>query len=152
MNKGVVMAITIEQVLAEWKIDSVIDDSHLNRELMETARMHSKYLEYLVYFKAKLAATEKKYNLMAWRKRKYFRGECDQSDLQKYGWSQWQGLKPSSSELNQLLDMDSDMNDLLESVQAYKASVSTCEYIMKQVQSRDWTLKTLFEYMKYTNP
>jgi len=146
------MAVTIEQVLQEWKTDSVIDDSKLNRELMETARMHSKYLDYLVYFKAKLAASEKKHNLMAWRKRKYFRGECDQSDLQKYGWSQWQGLKPSATELNQLLDMDNDMNDLVEVTQMYKTAVSTCEYILKQVQSRDWTLKTLFEYMKYTNP
>jgi hypothetical protein len=73
----------------------------------------------------------------------------DKDDLDKNGWSQWQGLKPSSSELNQLLEMDRDMNDLQENVANYKAAVSAVEYILKQIQSRDYTLKTVFEYMKY---
>lgn len=140
---------TLEDALKEWKEDSVIDDARLNKELLRTPMIHAKYVEYLVFFKAKLASAEKKYNRMAWVKRKYFRGEMEKHELDQNGWSQWQGLKPSSSELNQLLEMDKEMNDLAEQVAGYKTAVSAIEYIMKQIQSRDYTLKTIFEYMKY---
>lgn len=140
---------TIEDVLIEWKKDSIIDDSQLNREIMRTPMIHAKYVEYLVFFKAKLSAAEKKTNRMAWVKRKYFRGEMEKHELDQNGWSQWQGLKPSGSELNQLLEMDKDMNDLNEIQNGYKTAVQAVEYILKQVSSRDYTLKTLFDYMKY---
>jgi hypothetical protein len=140
---------TIEDVLTEWKKDAVIVENQINKELLKSPMLHAKYLEYYVYFKAKLGAAEKKYNRMAWVKRKYFRGEMELAELQKYGWSQWQGLKPAHSELNQLLDMDQDMNELGEAVASYKTSVSAVEYIMKQVQGRDWALKSLIEYTKY---
>jgi hypothetical protein len=108
-------------------------------------------LELYIFFKARLAAAEKKYNVMKFTKRKYYRGECTQQELQQYGWPQWQGLKPSGTELNQLFDMDSDLNDLQEKVEYFKTSVSTLEYIMKAIQSRDWQLKTLFEVQRYMN-
>jgi hypothetical protein len=116
---------------------------------MKTPQLHAKYLEYFVYFKSKLAASEKKHNKMMWQKRKYWRGEMDLAELNQHGWSQWQGLKPSSSEINQLLEMDSDMNDLAEIVAGYKTAVQTSEYILKQIQGRDWALKSLIDYQKY---
>jgi len=140
---------TVEQVLAEWKQDSVMNEAKINLELMKSPQLHAKYLEYFVYFKAKLAAAEKKHNKMMWIKRKYWRGEMEQSELMQHGWSQWQGLKPSSSEINQLLEMDTDMNDLAEIVSGYKTAVSATEYVMKQIQGRDWALKSLIEYNKY---
>lgn len=140
---------SIEEVLQEWKKDSIINDTKLDKEILRSTQLHSKYLDYFVFFKAKLAAAEKNHNKMMWVKRKYFRGECDQQDLQKYGWSQWQGLKPSSTELNQLLEMDSDMNSLAEAVTLWKTSVNAIEYIMKQIQGRDWSIKSIIEYQKY---
>lgn len=140
---------SIEEVLQEWKKDSIINDTKLDKEILRSPQLHSKYLDYFVFFKAKLAAAEKNHNKMMWVKRKYFRGECDQQDLQKYGWSQWQGLKPSSTELNQLLEMDSDMNSLAEAVTLWKTSVNAIEYIMKQIQGRDWSIKSIIEYQKY---
>lgn len=139
----------IEEVMTEWKSDATIDESKINKELLRTPMLHAKYLEYYVYFKAKLAQAEKKHNKMMWVKRKYFRGEMELTELQKYGWSQWQGLKPSSSELNQLMEMDTDINDLQEIVSGYKTSVSALEYILKQVAGRDWAIKSLIDYNKY---
>jgi hypothetical protein len=140
---------SIDEVVAEWRTDAVLNDSRVDRELLKTPMLHAKYLEYYVYFKAKLAQSEKKHNKMMWVKRKYFRGEMELNELQKYGWSQWQGLKPSGAELNQLLEMDTDMNDLREVVASYKTSVSSLEYILKQIASRDWALKSIIEYNKF---
>ena len=142
-------AFNLEEVLLRWKEVSKINSTKIIDELVKTPSLHSEFLEYYVFFRAKLSASEKKYNLMAWQKRKYYRGEMDQSDLTKNGWSQWNGLKPSSSELNGLLEMDNDMNDLKERVDGYKTAVQTTEYIIKQINSRDWSLKSIIEYNKY---
>ena len=141
--------ITIEEILAEWKIDSVIDESKLNHEIIKTSNLHSKYIGYFMHFKRKFAAADAKMNKMAWQKRKYFRGEMDKSDLIKHGWSQYNGLKPSSTELNQLLDFDSDMNDLKMIVSDYKTAVSCIEYILSQVKDRGYAMKNLVDYQRF---
>ncbi len=143
--------ITIEQVVDEWKDDSKIDQSKLDFELIRTPSLHSKYLKYYIHFKQKLALAESKRNKMGFIKRKYFRGECDKNDLDRYGWSQWNGLKPSGVELNQLLEFDSDMNDLGRVVAELKTSVAGLEYIMNQIKGRDYSLKSMVDYMKFVN-
>ena len=141
--------ITIEQVLAEWKIDAQINESKLSHEIIRVPMLHSKYLEYYIHFKRQLSSAESKKNKLSWQKRKYFRGEMDSDDLKKHGWSQWNGLKPSSAELNQLLEFDTDINDITRVISELKTSVSGCEYIMNQLKSREYSLKTVFEYQKY---
>lgn len=141
--------ITIEEVLTEWKKDVIIDESKLSMEIIRTPMIHSKYLEYFIYFKQKYSAAEAKRNKMGWLKRKYFRGEMELADLNKYGWSQWTGLKPSGSEMNQLLEFDSDMNDLARVVSDLKTAVSGCEYIMNQIKGREYSLKALIDYQRF---
>lgn len=141
--------IAIDDIVEEWKKDSVIDESRISHEIIRTAMLHSKYLEHYVSFKRRLAAAEAKRNKLAWQKRKYFRGEMDLDDLKKNGWSQWNGLKPSAAELNQLLEFDSDMNDYNRAVSELKGAVSGCEYIMAAIKGREFALKTLYEYNRY---
>lgn len=125
--------ITIEEILASWKVDAVIDESKLSNEIIRVPMLHSTYLEYYIQFKRQLAAAESKSNKLAWQKRKYFRGEMELEDLKKHGWSQWNGLKPSSTELNQLLEYDNDMNDYKRAIAELKIAVS---YIMGAIKSK----------------
>jgi len=141
--------ISTEEMLNELKKDAIINEAELSKEIIRVPMLHSKYLEYYIHFKRLLSKAESAKNKLGWIKRKYFRGEMDQSDLKKHGWSQWNGLKPSSVELNQLLEFDSDMNDAARVVSEFKTSVSGCEYIMNQLKSREYSLKTVFEYQKY---
>lgn len=141
--------IIIEDVLEEWKIDAAIDESKLTSEIIRVPYLHSKYLGHFVHFKHRLSKAESAKNKFCYHKRKYFRGEMDQADLQKYNWSQYNGLKPSMGELNQLLEFDSDVNNLSRTVADLKTAVSCCEYILNQLKGREYALKTIFEYAKY---
>lgn len=141
--------ITIEAVLKEWEEDSKIDDSKLVLEVVKTPSIHSKFLSYYMHFKHKLSLAESKMNKMAYQKRKYFRGECDKNDLLKYGWSQYHGLKPSATELSQLLEFDSDMCDYRRVVADLKMACQCIEYILKQIGQRDYSLKSIIEYNKF---
>lgn len=145
------MQLDHEKILTEWKADNTIDESRISQEITRTPLLHSKYLEYYMYSKGKLIIAEKKYNTMKWVKRKYFTGKMEREELEERGWSQWQGLKPSNSELNDLFDADRDLNELEERVKYFQMMVQGTEYILKQIAQRDWSLKSLIEYSKYMN-
>jgi hypothetical protein len=133
----------------EWKIDATINETQLSQEITRTPMLHAKYLEIYMYAKAKLISAEKKFNTTKWIKRKYFRGELEKHELVERGWSQWGGLKPSNSELNDLFESDRDLNELDEKVKYYKSFVSGVEFVLKNISQRDWGIKTLLEHQKF---
>jgi hypothetical protein len=140
---------TIEEVSAEWNLDSPINQMKLSDEASRVPILHSKYLHFLIEFKAKYAATNRKLNQLKNIKRRYYRGEFTKSELDEYGWAQWQGLKPSMSELNQLFELDPDINEMEEKLEYWKTALVTVEYIMKSIQSRGYEIKTILEYKKF---
>lgn len=145
------MIITIEEILTEWKEDALIDEAKLSFALTRTPLLHAKYVEYYAFFKRKLASAEAKKSKLAYIKRKYYRGEMTLEELKKHEWNQYQGLKPSATELNQLLDFDTDMIEYTQVISEFKTAVSCIEYILNSIKTREYTLKTLFEYTKYMN-
>lgn len=142
---------TLEDVKKEWSVDSSIDNTKFENEVVRTALLHSKYLDYLIYFRAKRASALKTLNNMKNVKRRYYRGELTLNELKERQWDQWQGLKPSISELNLLFDQDNDLNDLEERLEYYNTALAACEYIMKAISSRGYELKTLLDYQKFIN-
>ena len=143
--------LVIENVAEEWIADSSIDESYLIQEIIRTTTLHSKYLSYFIDFKREVTTSRAILGKMGNMKRKYYRGECTKNDLDKYGWTQYQGLKPSLSEMNSLLEYDIDMINLRRNLNTAELSVQSIEYIMKQISQRDYTLKNLFEVHKYLN-
>ncbi len=140
---------TIEDVITEWKNDSPVNQLQVANELVRVPELHSKYLAYFIEFKAKRSAALKKLNHMKNVKRRYYRGEFTKEELQEHGWNQWQGLKPSGAELNQLFEQDTDLNELEQKLEYWNTSLSTIEYIMRSLGSRGYDLKTLVEYIKF---
>ena len=141
----------LEDVMTEWKQDSTFDEINLDREIFKTPNLHAKYLAVYVEMKAKLAGAEKKLSRMKFLKKKYYRGEMTREELEKYGWTQHQGLKPSNSELNSMFDIDPDVADLEERVAYFKTGVGALEYIMKSVQGRDYSIRSAIDFRKYLN-
>jgi hypothetical protein len=139
---------TPEDILEEWKKDSPIDDTALGKELVKTSHLHSKYLELLMKAKSKLSQTEAKYNKMKNLRKSYYRGEMTLSQLQEYGWDQYQGLKQSHSEFMNTTEIDPILCDEKIKVDFYKSLVIGLEYIMKQIHQRDYSIKSLIEYNK----
>ena len=143
--------VNIQDVINEWKVESAIDESSLNKEVCRTPQLHSKYLNYYIHFKNELSKYESLYYRAGNIKRKYYRGECTQEDLKKYGWEQFQGLKPSLSEMNSYLEYDIELVKSREKLSELKTAISSIEYIMKSLAGRDYNLKVLFDYNRYLN-
>ena len=143
------MILTTENMLANWKQDVIIDETQLQSEILKVPMLHSKYLEYYMYFCSLVSRSESAKNRMGHLKRDYYRGNSTEQTLKEYGWKQYQGLKLSLSELNQALEFDLDMIKLNQVVSDMKSAVKGSEYILGQLKNREYSLKGIIEYQKY---
>ena len=143
------MAVTVDEMLEQWTADSIIDDSNIQSEIIKVPSLHSKFLNYYIYFKQRLAIAESKKNKMSYLRKRYYRGELTREELVENKWDQYQGLKMSNTEYNQHSNIDPILVDYERAVAELKLSVSACEYILASIKSRDYSLKTIFEHMKY---
>ena len=142
------MKLTTDDVVAEWKEDSNIDETRLLTELTKTPMLHAKYLEALLSVKRKLINSTSTYNKLKYDRKKYFRGEMSREELVARGWDQYQGLKMSQTEFNSMSDIDPILNDEWIKLEYWKGLVQGIEFIMKEINNRHWMIRTMIDYNK----
>jgi len=139
----------LEELQNMWAEDCIIDDNHLDRESVNTAKLHSKYLNNLIAFKLKLAKMRADYNNLRQHKFRFYRGELSREELTLLGWEQWQGIKPLKNEMEEFLSGDTDLNNLDIKVQYIQSVVEFIESIMNQIKARDWQIRNSIEWKKF---
>lgn len=132
---------TLDDLVDMWESDVGIDENHLDRESLATAKLHAKYIRHLVNVKLKASALQTEYNILRQKKFKYYRGEMTRTELTEAGWEQWQGIKPIRSEMDEWLGGDQDLNRIKIKIEYIKIMVEALESIMTQIKSRDWAIK-----------
>lgn len=140
---------TLDELHDLWDKDCQINDDHLDKESITTAKLHSKYLRLLIQHKMKIAALEADYNIKRQAKFRYYRGEMSKDELNDRGWNQWQGLKPLKNEMDEFLTGDADLNKIDVKVAYIKVMVEALESILKQLSARDWQIRNAIEFKKF---
>lgn len=141
----------IDELHNEWEKDSVIDPTNLESELLNIPKIHAKYLRFLTNSKLILRKAESDLIRIRALKAKYFRGEMGAAELQELGWSQYQGNKPLKSEIDDVINKESDVLQKIEKVDYYKIVVQSIEYVMKEISSRHWEIRSAIEHKKIVN-
>lgn len=139
----------LEELQNMWGEDCQIDDNHLDRESVNTAKLHSKYLNHLISYKLKLAKMRADYNTLRQAKFRYYRGELTREELDLLGWTQWQGIKPLKNEMEEFLGGDGDLNIMEVKQQYIQGVVDFLESVMNQIKARDWQIRNSIEWKKF---
>jgi len=132
-----------------WDADCVIDDDHLDRESVKTPNLHAKYLRILMEHKLKLSALQLEYKTLRQKKFRYYRGEMSRSELDEYGWNQWQGTKPLKNEMDEFLEGDADLNKINVKCEYIKHMIDALESILQQVKGRDWNIRNAITWKQF---
>lgn len=140
---------TVDELMDMWEADCVINDDHLDKESIATAKLHSKYLRIYIQHKMKLAALEEQYNTTRQKKFRYYRGEMPREELKELNWEQWQGVKPLKNEMDEFLTGDSDLNRIKIKIEYIKCMVNALDSIMGQIKGRDWSIRNAVEFKKF---
>ena len=141
----------LDQVKEMWKVDCKINEGNLAQEIANVPLLHCKYVSLLADMKKALKRANNKYLRMQKAKMKYYKGEMTREDLVKYGWDQYQGNKVLKTEMNDVLKLDDDMIEIDDEVHDIAVTVQTLESIMKEINSRNYSLKTMVDWTKMMN-
>ena len=140
----------LEEILAEWIKDADIDLIDIGSEIQRVPRLHSKYLDILSFYRLKSKETEAKYAKLYLMKFEHQQGHLDLSELKELGWEPILHSRVKT-DVPRYLEADDDLIKLKSQIAFYNEIVNTCESIMKELNARNYSLKALIEWTKFTN-
>lgn len=145
--------LNLDDVLSEWKKDSVIDELNLDETSRQSARLHSKYLE--MYSVTKLQLKRKEANLQSLLKDKWlwYNGKMSKEDIEERGWEYdpLQGLKVLKGDMDYFYNADKDIQALHQSIEYLKTLVEVLSEIMENIKWRHQNIKNIIEWNKFTS-
>lgn len=141
----------LSELQSMWAEDCKINETNLGQESARTPLLHSKYLNFLSSTRLNLRKAESDYLNLRRKKYKYYRGEMTQAELSAEEWEQWQGNKPLKNEMDEFLQVDSDLILLEDKVEYFKIIQYQLEQIIRSLNSRTWDIKNCLEWTKFTN-
>ena len=137
----------IDDLLAEWAKDSIIDRTEPGKALLDIPKLHSKYLNILSNHRLLIRDAEFKYNRMKKVKWEYYTGKLDDGQLAKYGWEPFPFVL--KSDITTYLDADEDLSKYLAQRRMHEEIVEVCMSIMKELGARTFQLKDFISWEKF---
>lgn len=139
---------TLDELQQAWAVDCVIDEQNPDKASAKSPQLHSKYLNELISFKMKLNKIQLDMLELKNAKTKYFRGEMTREELNERGWVQWQ-YKTLKSEIESLLDGDSDMQKLYAREAYVKTAIYFLESVIGEIRSRSFHTRVIVDFSKF---
>lgn len=138
-----------EQLMEQWEKDCKVDQTQLSNMMAGHPMLHSKYLTLLQTFKVAMRKHIMKYQKMKVIKQRYYNGELTKEELDANGWQQYLFKKPLKSEMESLLEGDSDLQMIQEQTVYLEMLVQSTESIMRELNGRVYLFKSIVEYQKF---
>jgi hypothetical protein len=131
---------TIEELMAEWKQDAVIDELELESEGLKTGKLHAKYMALLIEnsLKAKKILMDYKQRREWWRR--YYTGELNGTEeLKALGMESWKTMEIASI-VERRLDTHKELCELLLKKEYYTEMTNFCEGVIKELNNRTYAI------------
>ena len=141
--------VKLEQILENWKKDSVIDDVNPHKELINIPLLHAKYTEILSKHRISSQKAKFDYNKMKKIRREYFLGNLDKETLDEYNWEQFDLKIGTKGNIDFYLEADEILIRYLEKKAYYDECVLLCESILKELHSRTFQLKEFCTHQRF---
>lgn len=139
----------LDDLKLEWDKDCEINSHHLDDESLKTVKLHAKYIRLLIDARMRQSALRLEYNNMRQNRFRFYRGELTQEELTKFGWQQYQGVKPIKNVMDELLEGDPILGNIAIKIEYTGTMVFFLESIMNGIKSRGWDIKNAIEFKKF---
>ena len=140
----------VEEIVSRWEVDAIIEPMEIEKACLEIPKLHSRYLRMLSAWKTKKTMLTKKLHELKDIKSRYWTGKMDKDELQKYGWKQWQQIKPSKTEMDMMFAADPDVSNINVQLDGCETIIYVLESIMNQINARNFTISNYIK-MKMFN-
>lgn len=143
--------INLDDVLSAWTKDSVINPNDLSQSSIDTATLHSKYLQFLAVAKLRLKKSKLQQKTLLKLKWKYYNGKMDQEEIESLGWSYdpFDGLKVMKGEMDYYYDSDVEIQHSEEKIEYCKTLVETLSEIVETLRWRHQTIGNIIKWKNF---
>jgi hypothetical protein len=139
-----------DKIRDEARDDLQYDQTDLAGESARIPYIHNKWMKILTNEKMVL----KQYNFELAKLRRikweYYTGKTTRQELQDRGWEPFP-LKILKQDLDKYLDADEDLHALEMKRDHQKSKVEFVEETVKQINQRQWSIRNMIEWFKFTN-
>lgn len=143
----------LDSILEMWKKDSVIDEMNLDEASLNSAKLHSKYLELHSVTKLKLKKKELNFKVLLKNKFLWYNGKLSKDEIDKLGWDYdaLNGLKILKGEMDYYYDSDEHIQDAQAEIEYLKEVVETLKEILDNIKWRHQNIKNAIEWRKFVS-
>ena len=141
---------TVDEIFENWNVDCKIDQLDLGNAALQIPKLHNKYLHFLSNEKRDLRKLEKQLKKFRLLKTEYFSGQLNGTDeLKKLGWEPYQKVLLKNV-ISEYVDSEDDVQKLSLMVEEQRDKVETLEFILKEILSRNFIIKSAIDWRKFT--
>lgn len=138
----------IQTIYSEWEKDGEIDQANISSEAVNIPKLHNKYYRMYVEQGLRLRKLRAEFKIISKLKAEWYRGELDDTELKAQGWNP-QPLRILRADIPQYLESDPDLIKRGLIIGAQEETVAYLESIVKQINNRNYLLKTIIDWEKF---
>jgi ABC-type enterochelin transport system ATPase subunit len=139
----------INDVKEMVKSDLGIDQTALDTESSRTPQLHNKYLVIFMDERIKLKRLENELSVLRRNKWLYYTGRMSKEELVEFNWEPFE-LNVLKTEANDLIDSDGEYIRMSQKTDFQKEIVNYLEGVVKIVQNRQWQIRAMIDWIKFT--
>jgi hypothetical protein len=139
----------LDELKVMIKKDLDIDQTALDAESSRTPQLHNKYLVMFMDEKLKLKRMNSELSVLRRNKWLYYTGRMSQEELTQFGWEPFE-LNILKTEADDMIESDIDYIKASEKVNFQEEKVNYLESVIKIVQNRQWQIRAMIDWLKFT--
>lgn len=141
----------LDELIAEWQQDTIIDETELSRESIKIPRLHGKYLKMFSAERLKLRGMKLKQKQTNKKLIDYYRGDLNTpEDLAAISRDPW-AKTVLKQDVQYYVDGDDEMVDLNTRIAYQSELVEVLEEIIKSLNTRGFVIKNSLDFLKFTS-
>jgi hypothetical protein len=145
--------IKLDDVLEMWKKDSVIDDINIDKSSIESAKLHSKYLEILTIYKLHVKKKEMEFKVLLKDKWLWYNNKMTKAEIDERGWDYdpTSGLKLLKGDMEYFYNSDPHIQRAQSHIDYLKTTVDAVSEILENIKWRHQNIKNIISWRQFTS-
>lgn len=140
---------TLDQILEEWRKDSIINSTELGEESVKIPQLHSKYIKIYFEERRKFKVYEFEIKDISLKKHEYYNGRMSQDELDKLEWIPFQ-KRLLKHEIEMYVESDKDIIKYRVKIANQEEKMQLLEEIVKNINQRNFQIRNAIEWEKFT--
>jgi hypothetical protein len=138
----------IDQLIAEWEVDCVIDEDDIGRSALRTPNLHAKYLRVLIDYKLKKVKYTSDLNELKLLKTKHIKGHLTTEELKELNWEPFQ-FRVLKGEIDEYLQADPDIQKIQTKIEYCTSAIYLLDSILQELKSRSFHTRVAMDWIKF---